>query len=342
MTAGENAALAPREEREHSIRVLELAVSLISLTFVIWWISRQGMPDFPRTTDSAVYLAASLAVYGLVSTLLRCWRWHRILMDAGIEHKRADAYSLVVVGYMGNTVLPLRGGEVLRIVLLRRTCGTPLGQGTGTVVAERVLDAVTLLLLFVLAALLQARAAAIDPIWAWAAATMLVAGAAMLAVYFALRRRGFLEPFSTRVKPVTRAAKNLLHPRGLVLLAASLGIWLADGTVFWLIGQAVGIDISLLDGVVLVVLASFFALIPAAPGYIGTYDAALAIGLKGLGVTSGPAVAFALLVRFVVYVPITITGLLLMLVRYGGLDQLRPSQLRQARRAIETESAAEA
>lgn len=324
-----------QEEREHSIRVVELAFSVVSIAFFAWWISRQGWPAFPHTMQSALYLVSSVIVYLLVSTGLRCVRFDKVLKFAHVGHKRSDAYSLVVVGYMGNTILPLRGGEILRIVLLRRVSDATIGTATGAVIAERVLDAISLLLLFVLAAVVQARAAAVDPLWAIAAGSMLAAGTVMLCVYFALRRRGYLESLSTRFKPVTRAAKELLHPRGIALLAVSLLIWLSDGCVFWLIGQAVEIDLTLLDGIVLVVLASFFALIPAAPGYIGTYDAALAIGLRGIGVTSGPAVAFALLVRFVIYVPITLIGLALMVVRYGGLSQLRTDRLREERREIE-------
>lgn len=338
MSSAEPTLASAETQGEHSVRIVEIAFSLISVVFVAWWISRQGWPVFPHTAKSVALVVASIVAYAAVSTLLRCFRWDKILDFAHIEHRRVDAYSLVVVGYMGNTVLPLRGGEVLRVVLLRRVTGTPLGKCLGTVIAERVLDAVSLLILFVLAAVLQARAAAFGSGWAYAAAAMLVAGAVMLATYFALRRRGYLESLSTRLKPVTEAGKSLLHPRGAALLAVSLAIWVSDGAVFWLIGQAVNIDITLMDGIVLVVLASFFALIPAAPGYIGTYDAALAIGLKGIGVTKGPAVAFALLVRFVIYVPITLVGLALMIGRYGGLDQLRTSRLRQARRAIEDES----
>ena len=71
------------------------------------------------------------------------------------------------------------------------------------------------------------------------------------------------------------------------------------------------------------VLSSFFALIPAAPAYAGTFDAAIVFGLKALGITGGAAVSFAILVRAVLFVPITIVGLVLVLVRYGGWRTLR-------------------
>jgi high-affinity nickel permease len=73
-------------------------------------------------------------------------------------------------------------------------------------------------------------------------------------------------------------------------------------------------------------LASFFSLIPAGPAYAGTFDTATAFGLKALSITGGAAVSFAILVRAVLFVPITIAGLVLVLARDGGLRTLRRSQ----------------
>ena len=77
------------------------------------------------------------------------------------------------------------------------------------------------------------------------------------------------------------------------------------------------------DGLFLVVLTSFFALIPAGPAYAGTFDAAAVFGLKALDVTGGAALSFALLVRAVLFIPITLVGLILVVVRYGGWKAVR-------------------
>jgi uncharacterized membrane protein YbhN (UPF0104 family) len=69
-----------------------------------------------------------------------------------------------------------------------------------------------------------------------------------------------------------------------------------------------------------------FSLIPAAPGYVGTFDAAVIFGLRAVGVVGGQAVGFALLVRFVLFVPIIVVGLVLLVTRYGGVRQLRRRQ----------------
>ena len=92
-------------------------------------------------------LAAALALYAL-ATVLRGERWLRLLRYAGAYLSRTDAYAVTVVGYMGNNALPARAGDVLKSVLSSRKAGTPTADGFGSLVAERVLDAVALVLVF--------------------------------------------------------------------------------------------------------------------------------------------------------------------------------------------------
>ena len=87
----------------------------------------------------------------------------------------------------------------------------------------------------------------------------------------------------------------------------------------------------MLESTLVVVLASFFALIPAAPGYVGTYDAAVLFALGAIDVPGSKAIGAALLFRLVIFVPVTIAGLVLMVARYGGL---RAALRRSAQRDV--------
>jgi hypothetical protein len=64
-------------------------------------------------------------------------------------------------------------------------------------------------------------------------------------------------------------------------------------------------------------------MIPSGPAYAGTQDAAAIVGIKALGATGAQAVAYIVMLRFVIVVPITLIGLVLVAVRYGGLRRLR-------------------
>ena len=297
-------------------------VSVVSLAAVVLWALGQDTPRIPTGPRDLSLLAGAVGLYAL-ATVVRCWRWHAILRHAGAGHRRADAYALVPVGYMGNTVLPARGGELLRILLLGRRSDARRRELLGTIVSERMLDAVSLALLFVALTLAGIANSPLGERPAVIAAAVMVGGAAALCGYIALRRRGRFERFAALVRPVARGSKPLLGPIGLLLLAATIFVWLIEGTIFWLVARALGLDINPVDGCFLLVLTAFFSLIPAAPGYVGTFDAAVVFGLHALSVDGGQAVAYALLVRFVLFLPITVAGLILLVTRYGGLRQLR-------------------
>ncbi len=55
-------------------------------------------------------------------------------------------------------------------------------------------------------------------------------------------------------------------------------------------------------------LTNFVAALPAAPGSIGTFDAAVAFGARVLGGSGGLVVSYVLLLRFILYIPITVVG----------------------------------
>jgi hypothetical protein len=67
-------------------------------------------------------------------------------------------------------------------------------------------------------------------------------------------------------------------------------------------------------------------MIPSGPGYAGTQDTAVAVGIKALGGSGGVAVSYIVLLRFVIVVPITVLGFILLAIRYGGVARLRAAR----------------
>jgi uncharacterized membrane protein YbhN (UPF0104 family) len=300
-----------------------VAVSLVSLGAVAWWATKQDRPDFPRSAADLAPLLAALGVYAGI-TAARGWRWHTILRQVEIPHRRTDAFGLTIVGYMGNNVLPARGGEILRVVLLGERVGGRRRDIIGSIVAERLLDTITLIGLF---ALMTWAGVAGSPVGSRPVVAALVVGAVGLVsigVLLLVRRRGRLDRLARVVRPFMRASYALLGVVGLWLLGLTLGVWLLEGFAFWLVGQSLDLDITFLDATFVAVLASLAAALPSAPGYLGTFDAAIVFGLEALDVPGGQAIAFAVLLRFVAFVPITLVGLGLVLGWYGGLPRLRP------------------
>ena len=318
-------ATARREhssERRRVLRdVLGLVISIASLAAFVWWALHQRRPHFPSSAGHIALVVVAIALYA-VATLVRGWRWHRILRRADIDHRRADAFALTAVGYMGNTILPARGGELLRILLLGERSTARRREILGTIVAERLLDALALVVLFC-ALTWSGIAGTHEGKLPAAIGVGIVALAAIgLVGYIELRKRGKLERFAAAVRPFVRASRLLFGRLGAALAALTCGVWILEGVIFWLVGSSLGLGMTVLEGTFLTVLTSFFLLIPAAPGYIGTFDGALVVGLHAIHIKGGQALAFVLLTRFVLFVPVTLAGLVLMFARYGGLRWL--------------------
>jgi glycosyltransferase 2 family protein len=305
------------------------AVSFVAIAGCVWWASKQEAPTFPADAGHWALLGVALLVYA-GATLARGYRWDRILRSTHVQHKRTDAYALITVGYMGNTVLPARGGEVLRIFLLSERSAALKREVLGSIVPERMLDAAALAVLF---SGLSLAGVAGAPAGRWPAVAALAALVALIAasiIYLRLRIAGRMQSFADRVRPVAKGSRLLLSAVGVGLGVVTIATWTSEGLVFWLVAQALDVSMSVPEATFVTVLASLSALIPAGPGYVGTYDAAALFGLHKLGVNASDAVGAVILFRFVIFVPITVVGLLLMVARYGGL-----------RRALRREHAAD-
>ena len=302
--------------------LLGIAISVLCLAGVVYWASRQEAPDLPDTGGEIAALLAAIGLYA-ANTALRAERWHRLLRMVGATPKRADAYALTVIGYTGNNVLPARAGDAVRVVLLAPRAQTTKRAVVGTLLAERLLDLAVLVVFFVVFGYAVLGEVGDGDVGLLAAVTL--GGLALAGLAFVLLRRN--ERVMGYVRPILHSTLNLRGTHGAGMLATTAAIWAVEAGVWTAVGAAVDFDMNLVEGMYLVGLASIFSLIPSGPGYAGTQDAAVAIGVKALGGSGSAAVSFIVMLRFVLVVPITALGLILLAARYGGVSKLRQPRL---------------
>jgi len=314
------------------LALLQALFSLVALAAVVWWASHQDAPSLP-TGGEAIGLIALGAVLYALATAVRAERWHSVLALTAISAARRDCYGLTVVGYMGNNVLPARAGEALRVVLLDQRVGAGKRVVLGTIVAERLLDVVVLagIFLFTVYGVLDGDVLPTDRPLLIAGIAAVVLGMVAAGLLF-MRSRGGLARLRDFARPLAGASRALLGRTGALLLLATIGLWALEGGVYLVVARAVEVDISTSGALYLVALTNFVAALPAAPGSIGTFDAAVAFGAKALGAAGAQAISYLLLLRFVLYVPITIVGLVVLVARYGGWSRLRSAARLQTSR----------
>lgn len=127
--------------RKFCLGVLSSAVFLtLALQQVDWAKTAATLRDVNWTLASLGIGAA------VTASVIFAFRW-RLLLSNTAELSVRDTFSYIMIGYLANIVLPLRMGELARAVLLGRRRGIAASVVFGSVVLERTLDVLAILML---------------------------------------------------------------------------------------------------------------------------------------------------------------------------------------------------
>lgn len=123
---------------------------------ILWWMYRgTDWRGFFRDVASMHWgwMMFSL-VFGVLAQQVRAWRWRQALEPLGEHPRRTTTEDAIFLSYATSLVVP-RVGEVVRCGSLKRSDGVPFAKSFGTVLTERVVDSLMILVLTVLAMLSQ-------------------------------------------------------------------------------------------------------------------------------------------------------------------------------------------
>ncbi len=128
---------------------LKLAASLVLMGGFLWAAFRDvngTLLEEALQTANPLWLLLS-AITIIASGLPRAWRWRILLLPVAPNISIRSAFWAVMVAYAGNVVFP-RAGEVARALALERDHPTGISAILATVIVERLLDILTLLVIF--------------------------------------------------------------------------------------------------------------------------------------------------------------------------------------------------
>ena len=244
-----------------------------------------------------------IALLGLVlaAQVVRAVRW-RCLLAPLAEVAVLDAFWINAASGFLNYVVPIRAGEAARMLWLSRRHRVAPGTALGCLVVDHTFDLCGVILVLGTGAVLGATAAARTPsvatlllaLGAAVAMLMLIWGSAAFGPHLAGSR---LVParFSRRLTEhamAFRAATGLTRsPRRLAGLAMfSAAAVLFDGLAFAMLLNSLGLAVSAVSAVVAQVTILYATVLPSAPGYLGSLEAAGTLVLsQGLGLGAGSA-----------------------------------------------------
>lgn len=302
---------------------LTLALGLGLSATLAWLVLRRvdlaGLGRSLRQADLGI-LALSLATKGLG---LACMGWRAAVLLSPV---RPVSFGLgfrgQLLGFAANNILPLRLGELAKADYLARHGALPRTSALAAAAAERVLDAVCLLGLLALVAPValprfEHRSTAV-------VAAVTVAGAGWVAWWLAAHPQALGRLLAglargagwSRGADLARLADSF--SRGLAGLAsarvtarallASLAYWLSSLAGIHLWTRAFALELPWYAPALLVVFLAFGTALPAAPGFIGTWDYFFVLGLAVFEVAPETATAVAIAGHATAMIPFTVAA----------------------------------
>ena len=306
---------------------LGLAVSAIFI-----WIAFRKV-DFALVweqlkTAKLAYVGLGILAYFL-ALFIRTWRWKTLLSPIK-KVKLPTLFSIISAGYMANNVFPARAGDLLRTVFLRKKEEVPISASLATIVVEHLFDGIAILALVLLNFGQLSRFAAGSqwvPIIENAALWVGIIFGVLLLVFVAM----VVFPAKMKVasdwlidhlipKKFRDALKGILQKfidglavlhsplQSLLVMAQSVLIWVTETGLYWGVMMAMGFSLEFRSLLMVVGIVNLVLLVPAAPGGLGTFDAAIKTMMELFGLTAENALSYALLLRFALWLPVTILG----------------------------------
>lgn len=319
--------VTPRAAASRTRKLVRSAVGLAVTAVCLWLVFRQvDLAEFEQALAQFHWPYLPLGVLSLAGGYsMRIVRWAIIIRAGGDPVRNLSCAAPFLGGMALNNVLPFRSGDVVRALVFPAAIGIRRVTATASLVQERLVDLLTLL--FCLAVGFALSTVTAVPDWVRESAvglTLAGGGVLMFIVVFggvsqrmalALEHRlvGAGGAWAARLVKVGRelllSISAMSRTRVLVVLfLVSLLVWAGEAGLYWAL--LVGLDIPAGPTAALLTMAlgTLSTLLPASPGYVGTFHLTAFTSVTMLGGSASQAASFAVLVHLGFWVPVTVAG----------------------------------
>jgi glycosyltransferase 2 family protein len=284
---------------------------------VLWFVARRLDIDpgaiWAQMRRANLWLLAVAFVLWYGAFFVRGWRWGRMLGSAGFNQARGFSIpatpglaQIVVLAYFANSIVPAKLGDAYRGYLLKRDSGVPFSAGFGTILAERLVDAMMLVIVLAGSVLVvfgtempsQARPTLL------LGALLIVVGVCGLAVLW-LTRDAVVRFLPGRIQEAYSRLQGAIFGalrRPALVLGIGVLLWLNDGLRVWFVARSLDANIPPTVAILVAVMGALLTVVPFTPAGLGVVELGVGSVLVGvLGVDPVVAGSIILLDRVVAY-----------------------------------------
>lgn len=309
-------------------------VTLLAIALLAWFLRGANLASvWSYVRDARTDLIILSFVFMATTYWSRAIRWQYLLSPVGPTRFRT-VFRAGVIGFAALALLPARAGDLLRPYLVARQENLNFSATFATIVMERVLDLVAVLVLMAIyvwgfadpaslpahllrpiqvSAALGGSAALALLVVSWILASHPERiGAIVLALGRVLPRR-----VAIRLSEIASAFSSgfavARSPRTFLLaLIWSFPLWIAIAAEAWAVTVALGIDMPFTGSFLLQAMLVVGVAVPT-PGGVGSYHEAYRLGVTSFfGAANDQAVAAAILVHAISYIPCVLAGIVFM------------------------------
>lgn len=308
-------------------RTLKIILPILLGGFIFYWVYRDF--DFSRAKEVLLYgtdwgwMSLSL-FFGVMSHVFRGWRWKQTLEPLGACPRTSDCVDSIFLSYAANLVLP-RVGEVSRCGVLARYDDVSFSKSLGTVVTERLVDMLCMVLITGITFVVQmpvffrffeetgtkipSLVHLVTSPWFYVV-LFSVAGVGVL-LYFLLRMLSFFERVKGVVLNVWEGILSLRNVANVPLfILYTLLIWVCYFYHFYLTFHCFQFTehLGYLAGLVMFVGGTFAVIVPT-PNGAGPWHFAVITMMMLYGVNATDAGIFALIVHGIQTLLVIVLGI---------------------------------
>ncbi len=273
---------------------------------------------------------AFYVILACLEPLVRAARWRALLGGGPFGPTAGGMY----IGKACNNLFPLRMGDAIRVQYLRDKAGLPYRRTVASLIGETLMDLSFLALIGILFALLAVRQ--YGRILSVALIVLLAIALVCTAALLHSRRGGagggisrILHALSTQMREMATGT------RGMKVLATTFLLWTYTIVTAYCGLRTMLPSVSALGVLGSIVLVYFAALIPSAPGFIGSYHAAVATSLGLMGYSFSDYASLPIIVHALQFVPQVLIGLMVGMKYLHGNDWRRAyADFNSARRRL--------
>lgn len=299
--------------------LLVFIIAIISLLAAFQGVDANQLFVFVKRADLFFLVFASMALIG--SYAARSVRWY-VLIKRKYHLDLVAVFWATVLGYLANSILPARSGDLVRVFAISRSFDRSFGFLFASSVFERIIEILFVILTGFLVVFLWREA----PVWIgeYSVVAMVLLVLMFTFIFFVLflvyrlkdcyLRFRFLNVISGKIDSLNVFIRENRSTCGFACFAgiflATIVIWIFEVIFVILVSLSLNYCFGVEEAITLLCALSLSSIIPSTPGYIGVFQFVAVTVLVPFGVSPEVALAYIIVFQLVQYVTVLLLGLI--------------------------------